>query len=136
MPFLQEGKSRPGQLGPFDKKWLMLAVQDLETKTPAGKVCAQSTKLFLLHFGLKMRGEGSGLGERVLASSSPRYFHRECGGKIKVDEVCYRLPPLVPQEPLGRVVMNLADFASEDGRLCNTLHIGGFTWYRVCILMG
>lgn len=37
---LQEGKTRPGQLGPFDKKWLMVAVQDLETKASAGKVRA------------------------------------------------------------------------------------------------
>lgn len=51
----QEGKARPGQLGPFDKKWLMLAIQDLETKGSA-------------------------------------------------------------KEPLGRVVINLADFAAEDGR--------------------
>ncbi len=54
---VQEGKPRPGQLGPFDKKWLMLAVQDLAaSKAAAGK------------------------------------------------------------EPLGRVVINLADFACEDGR--------------------
>lgn len=54
----QEGKQRPGQMGPFDKKWLMIAVQDLA----ANKAAA--------------------------------------AGK----------------EPLGRVVINLADFASEDGR--------------------
>jgi hypothetical protein len=51
--FSQDGKPKPGYLGPFDKKWLMIAVQDLE------------------HQG---------------------------------------------KEPLGRVVVNLSDFASEDGR--------------------
>ena len=51
----QEGKGRPGQVGPFEKKWLMLAIQDLEARGSA-------------------------------------------------------------REPLGRVVVNLADFAAEDGR--------------------
>ena len=55
---LQEGKAKKGHLGPFDKKWLMISVQDLDVK------------------------------------------QRDRGG-----------------EPLGRVVINLSDFAAEDGRM-------------------
>ncbi len=55
---LQEGKGKKGQLGPFDKKWLMISVQNLDVK------------------------------------------QRERGA-----------------EPLGRVVINLSDFATEDGRM-------------------
>ena len=55
---VQEGKAKKGQLGPFDKKWLMISVQDLDAK------------------------------------------QRDKSG-----------------EPLGRVVINLSDFAAEDGRM-------------------
>ncbi|CAL5224103.1 g6734 [Coccomyxa viridis] len=54
----QEGKTKKGQFGPFDKKWLMISVQDLD---------------------VKQRDKSS--------------------------------------EPLGRVVINLSDFAAEDGRM-------------------
>ena len=60
----QEGKGKAGQVGPFEKKWLMLAVQDLEAR----------------------------------------------GGA---------------REPLGRVVVNLADFAAEDGRATQVWHRAG-----------
>ena len=63
MIWLQEGKSKKGQLGPFDKKWLMISVQDLDVK------------------------------------------QRDRGG-----------------EPLGRVVINLSDFAAEDGRHDTGVH--------------